>query len=127
MKPVDQTLFGVEVGPKSGNCFSACVASILEVSLEEVPNFCAEEKWWEPCKKWFKDRGYCLFYFELSKEEKLRWDTGAYYIQSGKSPRGDWIHATVYKRGVMVHDPHPTRVGLESHTDMTFIFKEGLV
>lgn len=35
MKPVDQTI----LNPDTGNCFSACLASIIELELEEVPNF----------------------------------------------------------------------------------------
>lgn len=34
MIPVDQTTYG----HTDGNCFSACVASILEIPIEEVPN-----------------------------------------------------------------------------------------
>lgn len=35
MKPIDQTTFGVP----GGNCFSACVASLLELSIDDVPYF----------------------------------------------------------------------------------------
>lgn len=35
MKPVDQTTFGFP----GGNCFSACIASLLEMPLDDVPYF----------------------------------------------------------------------------------------
>lgn len=41
MRPVLQTRFGFP----SGNCLLACVASILEVPLEEVPDGWDEEGW----------------------------------------------------------------------------------
>lgn len=40
MKPVDQTLM-LERG-EPGDCYRACIASILELSIEEVPHFTLE-------------------------------------------------------------------------------------
>src|SRR5260370_22421604 len=55
MKPVTQSLVGEE-----GNCFAACVASILEMSLVEVPNFCAVDNgWWAAFQAWLAERGLC--------------------------------------------------------------------
>ncbi len=41
MKPVDQTTFG----HPGGNCFSACVASLLEMSVDQVPYFMGHDDW----------------------------------------------------------------------------------
>lgn len=38
MKPVYQTI----IDPRKGNCYSAALASILELPLEDVPNFAAD-------------------------------------------------------------------------------------
>ena len=48
MKPVDQTILTAP----GGNCFAACVASILELPLADVPNFCSEERWWNALQIW---------------------------------------------------------------------------
>jgi len=98
---VDQTLFG----NKNGNCFSACVASILDLALEDVPNFCAQ-----PNKNWYRD------FVDWCKTQELvaRYSTNdpqVLCIASGPSYRGSWLHAVVWDRG-MVHDPHPSRLGL---------------
>lgn len=47
MKPVDQTQFGWP----HGNCFMACVASIMEVGLDDLPDLYEPTKddkahWW---------------------------------------------------------------------------------
>jgi predicted subunit of tRNA(5-methylaminomethyl-2-thiouridylate) methyltransferase len=54
MKPVKQTIFGL-----GGNCFAASIASILELPVEEVPNFMAIETadYWTPMREWLRQRG----------------------------------------------------------------------
>lgn len=58
MKPVMQTIFDSE----NGNCFSACLASILELPLESVPNFHAmyDNGYMSHVVPWLADRGYSL-------------------------------------------------------------------
>lgn len=47
---------------------------------------------------------------------------GVHYIASGKSPRGDFLHSTVHLDGKLVHDPHPSRDGLDGEpTDFEFV------
>lgn len=117
-----------------GNCFAAVVASILEVPITEVPNvevfyhmddgYHSEvmlrfllSKGWELCSD---DRFEC-FHNEMlyerygeNKYHKLRKELkDKYYLVSGKSPRGV-SHICIYKNGELVHDPHPTREGLET-------------
>lgn len=41
MKPVNQTQFK----PPDGDCLSACIASILELPLNKVPNYIAYDNW----------------------------------------------------------------------------------
>ena len=50
VKPVYQTQFGMP----NGNCFAACVASILELKIEDIPNFCAigDENWLQLASNW---------------------------------------------------------------------------
>lgn len=109
MKPVFQTQTG-----KAGNCFSACLASIFEVDIAEVPNFFEvsddDEGWWAVVRDWLRPRGFGVMFLQLNDPEHLKGFTG-YFIVAGLSTRGIY-HAVVYKDGVLVHDPHPESTGV---------------
>jgi len=99
MKKVYQTRFGK---PK-GNCILACIASVLEVELSEVPDILADnEKWWEIINNWAESYGYILMPVEF-KDYK---DTPpCYCILGGKGENGI-PHAVVGFGAECVHDPH---------------------
>jgi hypothetical protein len=104
--PTRQTIFGYP----HGNCFQACVASITDTPLEEVPHFCdgENENWWSDTKKWCEQNGLVVVNFEwninlLPTLEAI----DDHYIVSGPSPRGNWLHSVVGYKGKCVHDPHP--------------------
>jgi hypothetical protein len=103
VKPVTQTKF-----PQRGNCFAACVATILEVDIIEVPAF--EEvslNPFIPAKRWLHEHG---FDFHHSTAE---YPPPGYAIAVGESPRNpDIQHAVVTLAGQVVHDPHPDGQGL---------------
>jgi len=121
MKPVDQTLFGGEVG----NCLAACVASIFEIELDKVPNFAAAgDRWGEALAEWASERGWVplLLHFEQESarpatERLAEMFPGVYSIVSGPAERG-LLHATVWRGGAIEHDPHPSRAGLLSIHDV---------
>lgn len=104
MKPVDQTKFGFP----EGNCFEACVASILEIPIEAVPRYPDESSWFEFYQDWIKQFGLTLIDIDGSSGVKPQ----GYSIMSGMSPRGKFMHATVALDGEMVHDPHSDRTGI---------------
>jgi hypothetical protein len=117
MRKVLQT----EFGPKSGNCFSAVIASLLEMPLEDVPNFCegarpGASKWWDQFQAWLTMKGYSAIELVLSP---LEWapNEGQECWLVGSSPRGDCDHAVcaTYVAGKykMTHDPHPDGEGLK--------------
>ena len=115
MKPVMQTLFYDKDG--IGNCFEACLASILEMDISEVPLF-HEKDWFDSFYKWINERGF-TFIGTMRPEDVNYYKDGidGYFIVAGESPRGDHIrggHAVVFKDGVMVHDPHPDKTGILS-------------
>lgn len=115
MKPVMQTLFHDKDG--TGNCFEACIASIFEMDLKDVPNFHGDN-WFGDFWKWLKEKGYTS-YGSLYNEkiENYKGGVDGYFIVAGESPRGKHIkggHAVVYKNGIMVHDPHPEGTGVLS-------------
>lgn len=105
MTPVDQTKFGFP----EGNCFAACVASLTGVPLEDVPPFCSREGWWEAFCEWLEQRGWYPIAGEGAPHEMIV----GYVIVSGPANRG-LDHATIWRHGALVHDPHPSRDGLLS-------------
>lgn len=117
MKPVDQTTFGVP----GGNCFSACVASLLELEVEEVPYFMGEPDWFFAFNRWLRPRGLYAMNFEGHPERFQGFvPDDARCILGGRSPRGP--HAVVgTMSGVTLHDPHPSRDGLLDIEDSTIL------
>ena len=104
MKPVDQTKFGQH----HGNCFAACVASILEIPIEVIPELPGDNTWTFVFREWLKPLGFTCYTLTLGDDDVAQ----GYTIMAGMSPRGKWLHAVVALDGVMVHDPHPDRTGV---------------
>ena len=121
MKPIDQTTFG----KGTGNCMAACVASILEIPLEDVPDIRGDDQYALLCF-WLAERGVGIVDIAFKPRLKMQ-DTGVvvwgqgYYIGGGKSPRGDFDHAVVMCAGGIVHDPHPDKRGIEDIDSLTFL------
>jgi len=114
MKYIDQTKFGDD-----GNCFAACVASLLGLSIEDVPCFNVPGKnWLRLFEEWLKPRGLVPLIM-WGKGGGIIPD-GVHYLAGGKSPRGI-PHSVIYYEGEMVHDPHPSRAGLVEISDYTFL------
>jgi hypothetical protein len=130
MIPVDQDRFVDPTNGKNrGNCLQAVVASLLELPLDEVPNFVQIEEdggreWSEHLRTWLLDRGWRQKYW-LHGAFPGAWPGlpfEKFCAVSGPSPRGLGAdgkpvhHIVISKGGVMVHDPHPDRTGItESH------------
>lgn len=107
MIPVDQDKFYVK-DVSHGNCQQAAVASLLGLSLAEVPNFMEQPKgFWQSFWEFIASRG--LVAIELSGERHF----DCYHLAYGQSSRGV-SHAVVYRSGALAHDPHPSREGLVS-------------
>jgi hypothetical protein len=119
MKPVDQTVHKFP----NGNCMQACVASVFELPLEDVPNFMRDgpDSFNRILNNWLSRRG--LVSLDARFEDEVTQD--CYMIACGDSLRGDVKHAVVYYNGKMVHDPHPDREGVkdEGLTYTLFVVK----
>lgn len=127
--PVDQTKFG----PIEGNCFTACVASLLELSLDDVPWFMTPDdgRWLERLQAWCGTRGLAAKYWPArgwcDEDPEARPFLGVptgLAIMSGESPRNAGVfHAVIARAGALVHDPNPSRAGvlgeLEHHDFVT--------
>lgn len=117
-----------------GNCLAACLASLLELPLEQVPALeDAGERWFNVMYEFLQAHGCDYrgtkytgpssnrFWWEFLLERNIGID--GYFIVGGKSPRA-WVvrgHAVIYKDGVMVHDPHPSGAGLLEVEDVMLI------
>lgn len=112
MKPVMQTVFG-----ENGNCMQACIASLLELPLEEVPHF--------PIHGQFLALERYLRQFDIQPVgfpvATIR-PYGVYYIGTGMSKRGR-RHAVVCKNLLVVHDPHPDDTGIDDPDIDYFFFR----
>jgi hypothetical protein len=113
MIPVDQTRFG----DPDGNCLAACLATLLELPLDEVPHF-AGEGWQYRLAHWLGAHGLWALRFAppqpSSLDDAAAWldeTVPGWCIVSGQAPRG-LLHATVWQGGELVHDPHPSRDGI---------------
>jgi hypothetical protein len=117
-----------------GNCFAAAIASLVEVPITDVPNVevlfdIDGVSWYGVMDAWLRGNGYeivtnnqfKIFHDDTyglddaSREVSLQYCNDKYYMASGMSPRGI-MHVCIYKNGKMVHDPHPTREGIDEST-----------
>jgi hypothetical protein len=114
VRPVKQTQFypGVK-DAETGNCFAACIASILELDISEVPNFAAipGDEWWTDFIQFMVDRGLQPIYWERPEGMPAsEWAPpelpGCYTILTGMGGRGV-RHSCVGLSNEVVHDPLP--------------------
>lgn len=117
MKPVSQTVLYGEDAYGNGNCFDACLASLMELPLWMVPHF--YQMWGRPDRFKRLDLWLDLFGLELEFTDDLNsTDTREppqFYIVSGPSPRNpNTGHAVIFDRDSksMVHDPHYSGLGI---------------
>lgn len=129
MIAVSQTSFG----NNEGNCWAACLATILEMPLESIPDFRGPEQF-DATLAWLWGRKMTMV--ELNFRPRIKpplWferfglkGTGL-AIAGGKSPRGDFDHAIVIavdhvaQKVEFVHDPHPSGAWLEDLDSLAFI------
>lgn len=101
-------------GKPHGNCFGACVASLLEITLGEVPDLSDEKTWWTKIREFIRTHGYDLV--SMNPQKGMVYDPYlfpyGYAIGCGTSSRG-FEHACVFKDGELVHDPFPGGDGIE--------------
>lgn len=113
-----QTKFGMP----EGNCFAACLATLLGLYIEEVPEFqwgpdgeLDGDRWWQRTRAWLKDRGIALIQLDLEDRPGMlhMLPYGLPMMVGGQSHRGDFLHSVIYMNGDLWHDPHPDGIGLK--------------
>lgn len=126
MIPVNQLIPHDPERGHYGDCMRACVASLLNLSAEEVPHFMydnpSSEEYCKRINGFLRNRNMLLMTvpaWDIDKWRKLSHiEADIYHVISDESPRfpGE-LHAVVGKNGIVVHDPHPTKMGLPEVTD----------
>lgn len=130
MNPVLQSRFE---GDRGGNCFSACVASLLDLPLVEVPDFpdSAEHFWFAEFVDWCAERNVGVIYFpgnytkglfsevlcieswSITESEEILHSVVARLFLTERAGRTKWLYGSE-----VIHDPNPdppTRIALQ-HT-----------
>lgn len=110
MIPIDQTIMRGTEGPVRGNCLQACVASVLELPLDDVPHFAMSPDWLLDMDRFLARFGLGVLLVRAGADWNFYADELPYLV-AGKSPRGDWLHSVIFAGGKMIHDPHPSREG----------------
>lgn len=127
MSPVDQIHFGSNLDGDervAGDCWRACIASILDLPAEQVPHFVQEHGGFFHTEtvRWLAARGLKgAFTYDVRPEH-------GHVVAMGRSPRGDWSHAVVALVTApgewdMVHDPHPSRDFLRGRVEEFFVIE----
>ena len=116
MKPVFQSKFG-----DIGNCFNACIASLFEIPLEDLPELnLKDNEWAAPVRKYLEDNYNLSFFFSDSAFRQK-----GYYILTGTTTRNPKLnHAVIYKDDKLVHDPMGKDSGeILKFVDVTVFYK----
>lgn len=115
MRPVDQRT--------PDDCLMSCLASILEVSHDDLPALGPEHNdgsWYDVLQAAVRGHGWELVYTENAPVAFRPW---GYHIAGGPSPRCcKGGHAVVCLDGEIVHDPHPSRAGIPSIEQWYLLF-----
>jgi hypothetical protein len=106
-----------------GNCFRACVASLLEVSLYALPRF---EVWMfnNPCTWMDIFSSWASSDSRVSRIDVSSRPLDCLHIVIGPSPRYRKVNHAVCREGrSLVHDPHPSGLGI-SDINVSLLLKQ---
>ena len=119
---VDQRVFadprradGYSTEGVAGDCFRACLATLLGTSYEATPHAGMSHCWFEVARDFTRrttngrsDLGY------IANPDQVISHCDGIAIGCGPSPRGPFLHAVIIdlRTGATVHDPHPSRAGI---------------
>lgn len=84
---------------------SACVASLLGMQLNEIPEFNSSSSGFLELDKWLNTINHYLIFH--SKEDPCVYCCIAY----GTCERGH-RHCVIYDKNILLHDPHYSRAGI---------------
>ncbi len=108
MKKVYQSKFGIE-----GNCFAACIASILETELDSIPFLSDFDDNWKDYLNALNTILKSRFNLFIDYTTYDYWETrfkdnfkDSFYIVSGDSNQDGFEHAVIFKNGELQHNPN---------------------
>ena len=132
MTPLKQTIFSNEKAGTVGNCLQSCVASLLDLPIEEVPHFSwYMSDWFRKLYSFIEEKGYVVIITGVKQNPNWREEIkgiDGYVIVGGKSPRGIFNgHAVIYKDGEPFFDPHPDNTFLLEIEDVYNIRKKSTI
>jgi len=112
MKKIYQSKFGNE-----GNCFAACIASILEIELDSLPFLADFNDNWKDYLNALNTNLKSRFNLFIEYTTHENWESifedsfkDSYYIVSGESDQEGLEHAVIFKNGTLQHNPNPNGV-----------------
>ena len=120
MKPVFQTRYG----EKEGNCFQAVLASLFELDLYAVPDFCniwniKTGEWYIKFIEWLNVKGYSALPVKIDDLNSAYYKD-CYLLVTGQNKDGV-NHCVIYKNGKIIHNPNKNCKGIKPETlDLIF-------
>lgn len=100
MTPIVQTSYG----RRSGNCLTACVASVLDVPIASLPEFCVDGEWFARLDAYCQEHGLFLLYWRHSERVPICC-LNAYVILLLELEGEEELHAVVAKTSVTTKEP----------------------
>lgn len=135
---VDQEFLHDPAAGAIGDCWRAGIASILGLSLDEVPHFVRDYPtpadatsavWFNETCRWLTEHhGVTALFYDnpaaIRAEGRSEQSAFPLILLDGRSPR-DIAHVVVGDAitGEMLHDPHPSRAGLLTVTGAFVLVK----
>ena len=109
MKPVDQMIIDCE----TGDCWRACIASMFEMELEQVPKFMENgHNGWEPIFDFFEKKlGYELtgMYRRIGPAKKYLINGCVCGVVKSRNFEGKNHCVLLDETGLVLHDPNPDK------------------
>lgn len=117
-----KTTYQTKFGSVEGNCLAACIASLLEIGIDDVPDLSPQPNdpihWIRKFRDFMKQYGVIA---EIYSPDFFRPPRGVYYLIWGTSPRG-LPHSVIGRNGQIAHDPHPEGGGVNPITELVVFF-----
>lgn len=116
MVPVQQS----KTGHRRGDCFAACLASIFEVKIEDVPEF-TEELWHVQLTEWLSGRGMSFAYIHAERgvTPPKGYSIASTEFEMTDGKRG--THCVVALDGRVAWDPFPGKSAALLASSYSFI------
>jgi hypothetical protein len=130
MKPVDQSILRDPANGQYGDCMRACVASLLELPIDRVPHFfdggCDSAEFDKRLADYLDQHGLIELSMPAHVAQRTHYTRDCHHLMYGYSERGTF-HAVVARNGLVVHDPHPSKVGIieDDRVQWAFLVRTG--